>query len=505
MPTSYPTTLPGQVIVHEHYNGDGFTNENSLANAFLTKPDQITPVVTHLFGRESDRFPLTFMTEGQVGGIKRIEINDVQYTYDVMGRMKHGSKIVSTTYVSGDFPGINHTPFYITFEDNWHKVQHTVVSPSGIQARIMERPTMVGSHWVYRLQLHGYDPTAYVPVTELVAGTEWVMSGGANVSESFSHGNESNTQTPGKLRNQIGFLRKSYRWGGNAQNKVVEVQLPTDNGGSTSYWMQFEEYLHYLNWKEACEEYQWYSLYNRKADGTIPLIDPDTNLPIPIGAGLDQQIPNRDTYSFLTYRKIKNTIGDIFSTATDTGKMTIALYTGTGGAEEFDNAMKGEMVNYTQITGDKFIKEAGSQSPGGLMLGGYFTMYRHIDGHEIIVKRLGLLDRGSRATNAPKHPITGKPMTSYDMYFVDQSVYDGMPNLQSVCQVGRQFRRGVVRGMAPMSRMEGISSSEGAFSKLTANDMIATDKDECSVHFMASKGILLRRNTQSFKLTCSLS
>ena len=142
-----------QVLYHDSFNGHGFTNENSLANALLTKPDVITPVITHLAGRESNKFPLTFLTEGQAGGVKPIELNDVQYEWNVMGRMKNSDKLVSTSYSAGDKPGVNNTPFFIVFETNWLKVQHTIVSPNGVQARIQQRPTQVGAHYQYKLQL----------------------------------------------------------------------------------------------------------------------------------------------------------------------------------------------------------------------------------------------------------------------------------------------------------------------------------------------------------------
>lgn len=480
----------GRVIYHDKFDGNGFTNENSLANALLTKPDKLNPVITHLAGEESKKFPLTFMTEGQKGGYKTIELNDIQYEWDVIGRKKKGDKIVSTTYGAGDKPGLGGTPFYVTFESNWLKDQHMVMSPNGVQAQIKGRPTQVGSHWLYKFQLNTANPAAYVPLTELVAGMVWVMVGGAPVSQSFSMGNESNVMMPGKMKNQISILRKSYRWGGNLKNKTVEVQFNV-NGTPTSYWMPFEEWNHMLDWKQDCEEHYWYSEYNRRADGTIALLDDVTGLPIPTGAGIDAQIPNRDTFSFLTYKKIKETVGDVMYGATDTGAMKVILYTGIGGLEEFSDAMSDKATGFTQIIGDKFVKGEGRN----LMLTGFFTAFEHIDGHVIEVRHLPLLDYGSRAENAPKHPVSGKPITSYDMYFVDQSMYDGEPNVQMVTEKGRSQIRKMIKGMAPM----GVNESSGN------SEYIATEKDEASVHFLSAKGVCIRRNNHCFKLSCSLS
>lgn len=482
-----------RVLYHDTFDGRGFTNENSLANAMLLKPDKINPVITHLAGQESKRFPLTFMTEGQKGGYKTIELNNIEYYWDVIGRMKHGSKIVSTTYSSGDKPGINFTSFFVTFDTNWLKVQHLVRSPNGVIARVMERPKQVGSHYVYELQLNTSTAADYCALSELQQGMSWVMSGGAPVSAAHSMGNESNVMMPGRLRNQISILRKSYRYGGNLKNKVTEVEFNID-GKKTSYWMPFEEWQHMINWKEVCEEHYWYSTYNRKADGSIAMLDRDTGLPIPTGAGIDAQIPNRDTYSFLTYKKLKETVGDVMYGATDTGTMNVVLYTGIGGMEEFSEAIQEKSLGFNQVMGDKFIKGDGSN----LMLTGFFTKFKHIDGHEVEVRHLPLLDFGSAAENSPKHPITGKPLSSYDMYFLDQSIYDGEPNVLMMSEKGRGMVRGMIKGMAPT----GMKADGSDFSGNT--EYLATEKDENSVHFLSTKGVCIRRNTHCFKLSCSL-
>lgn len=483
-----------RIVYHDRFDSTGFTNENTLARAMLTKPDVINPVITHLSGREDKKFPLTFMTEGQKGGYKTIEVNDIQYEWPTIGKIKNEDRIVSTAYGASDKPGLGGSLFYITTEENYLKDQHTVISPNGIQARVMERGKPVGSgRYQITLQLNGYGPSEYCPLSELQAGAVWAMVGGASVSESFSMGNESNVQTPGKMKNQISILRKSYRWGGNLVNKTVEVQFNV-NGVSTNYWMPFEEWQHMMHWKQSCEEHYWYTKYNRNADGTITMKDLVNQLPIPTGAGVDDQIPNRDTYATLTYKKIKETVGDVMYGATDTGKMDVVLYTGLGGMEEFSEAMADKASGFSQITGDKFVTGSGRN----LMLTGFFTAFEHIDGHVVTVKQLPLLDKGARAANAMKHPVSGRPITSYDMYFVDQSMYDGSPNVQMISQKGRSMRRGVVKGMAPLNMKADGTDFSG-------NDIISTEKDENSIHFLSSKGICIRRNNHCFKLSCNLS
>jgi len=487
---------PAQVLYHDSFDGKGFTNENSLSNAFLTKPDTINPVITHLAGREDNRFPLSFLTEGQRGGYRTIEVNDIQYDWNTFRKLKYSDEIVSTTYLPTDKPGLNNTYFQITFKTNWLKNQHTVESPNGVSARIQGKPVQVGSNYVYTLQLITGDATVYVPNSELLAGVKWVMIGGASVSESLSMGNESNVVMPGKMKNQISILRKSYHLAGNITNKTVEVQFNVE-GKKTSYWIDFERWQHMLAYKQSCEEHYWYSTYNRRADGSIPLKDPDTNLPIPYGAGVLDQIPNKDTYSILTAKKIKTTVADVMYGATDTGNMNIVLYTGEGGAEEFDTAMKNEASGFSLVSnadvGNKFV--GGKPLSHDLVFGSYFTTYRHVDGHTVTVKKIPLFDQGARAEVSPKHPVTGKPLESYRMIFLDQSMYDGEPNVQMVAQKGRSMITGILRGMAATPFDFGGNNERN----------IATEQDKSSVHFLSSKGVCIRRNTHCFELMIDLS
>lgn len=507
------STLQGQresrILVHETFDGNGFTTNNSLSQMRLTKPDQINPVITHLMGKDEDAFPLTFLTEGQAGGNRKIEIQDIEYEWNVMGRLKKSDSVLSTEYSSGDEIGKGGVPFRITFKSNWIKGQHTIHSPEGSQARVHGKPRPVNGGYEYTLQLIYSNATEAVSYAEVLPGVRWSMVGGASVSEAYSSGNESNKQAPAKLKNQISIIRKSFEIGGNVSNRTVEFQFNI-KGKTTSYWMPFEEYQHEIQFKTACEEHLWWSKYNRDSQGRITTIDPDTQLPIPIGAGVDDQIPNRDTYGILTASKIRSTVSDVMYGATDKntpgkGGMEIILYTGIGGMEEFDRAIKEDangLSGWTLLSGnvaDKFVRGSGTHN---LSYGAYFNQYVHINGHIITVKHLPLLDYGGRAENANLHPVSGKPLTSYEMYFVDQSTYDGERNVQMVSQKGRSMIRGIEQGMA-IYKGESFDSYMSYKGNAT-NLNLATDQDKTSIHFMKTLGICIRRNNHCFKLTCDI-
>lgn len=493
----------GRILVHEQFDDKGFTTNNSLAKMRLTKADMLNPVITHLMGAESKKFPLTFLTEGQKGGLRKNSIEDIEYSWAVMSRMKKSDTVVSHEFAVDDTPGIGGTTFRVVFKSQWLKQQHTIHSPNGKQARIQGKPRKVSNGYEYTLTLIYRDKADYCPVSELTPNTRWAMVGGAAVSEAYSSGNESNKQAPGKVKNQISILRKSYEIGGNVSNRTVEFQFNI-NGKSTNYWMPFEEYQHEMEFKEACEEHLWWSTYNRDAQGNITTIDEETGFPIPIGAGINDQIPNQDTYGILTVQKLHNTVSDVLYGATDTGNMDIVLFTGVGGTREFDKAIKSDANGsggWRLLEGaaaDKFI--TGTPGSHSLAYGAYFSTYRHIDGHTITVKQLPLLDYGGRADNSPKHPIDGLPLSSYEMYFVDMSTYDGERNVQMATQKGRSMIRGVEQGMTLLK-----GGSYGDYNGNAKDLRLATDQDKSAVHFLKTLGVAIRRNTHCFKLSCDLS
>lgn len=467
-------------LYEDIWNADRMTDENSLANALLTQPDVLSPVLTHLAGREDKRFPLSFLTEG-LGNIKYI--NGTEYNYPVIGPL---NKAVIASKLTGN--GLGHSYFKITFPEKLFVRQYLIETAGGdVQARIMREPEKVSGGYEYTCQLTTPDSNAFI-TPDQVEGKRFSQLF-APVSMSGSRGNESHWVAPSQMHNQISMIRKSYGYEGNAPNRVVNVEFNI-NGKTTKLWYDFEEYQHMLRWKEEVEANFWYSKYNRDANGIIHLKD-DNGKPIPLGSGVLEQIPNLDSYVRLTAKKLKSVVRDAVYGASDAQAMNIILFTGIGGMEEFDNAMKDEVARgmYIKTTDPKsFITGSGRN----LVLGGFFTTYQHVDGHTITVRHLPLFDHGPRALNSDLHPITGLPLESYRMVFLDMSVYDGQPNIQMIGQKGREMVRWAVAGGSIPPGFEG-------------NALRANDIDGATVHFMKAAGIAIRRATNCLHLQCIAS
>jgi hypothetical protein len=470
-------------VLKTYYNDQQMTDTNSLVNALMEKPEELSPIITHLAGREEKKFPLSFMTEG-VGNTRSID--RFEYEYRVKTHEVNVRPVV--TGLSGA-QGANGQLFKVVFPDKFFIFPYTLVSQSGVLARIMDEPKPVSGGYEYTLRLVSPDQ-ASMPAADVAAGALFGMLF-ASVGIDFSRGNASNWTAPGLVRSKIGTVRKSYHMSGNAKDYVAQFELPLKEGSSTKLWMDYEEYRHMLKFKEECEMYYWYGQKTYGSDGVNNMID-ENGQPVLAGPGLFEQIINKDTYSTLTQKKIENVIGDLFYGMTDATDKQVTLFTGIGGAREFDRALRNYYSDsnnaYLRTTEAKFITGSGRS----LGITGYFTSYDHIDGHRVNVVKVPLFDHGPVAQASKKHPETGLPLESYRMTFVDQSSYDGENNLQMINKKGREMLRWCVAGsVVPKGFAE--------------TDTRASDIDGASVHMLKTAGILLRRFDTSLDLQCVAS
>ena len=469
-------------VLKTYYNDAQMTDSNSLANALMERPAELSPIITHLAGREEKKFPLSFLTEG-VGNTRSID--RYEYEYRVKTHEINVRPVISAT--PGAVVGAGGGVFYLTFPDKWFIFPYTLVSQSGVLARIMSEPVADGSGWKYALKIVSPD-TPSVSIADASTGALWGMLY-ANVGIDFSRGNASNWTAPGLVRSKIGTVRKSYHFSGNAKDYVAQFELPLKEGSKTKLWMDYEEYRHMLKFKEECEMYYWYGQKTHDASGVSTMLD-ENGQPVISGPGLLEQVINKDTYSTLTQAKLEETIGDLFYGMTDATDKQVTLYTGIGGAREFDRALKTYYsgIPYLQTTQPYFITGSGRN----LGITGYFTSYQHVDGHHVNVVKSPLFDHGPVAQASKKHPVSGLPLESYRMVFVDQSTYDGENNLQMVNKKGRELLRWCVAGsVVPKG--------------FTETDTRASDIDGASVHMLKTAGILLRRFDTSLDLQCTAS
>lgn len=485
-----------KVINQGRYEDRGYSNEESIAYLQLQKPVEINSFLTYNFGMDDDRFPLTFMTEGQ-GSVGVVDIDTVQWTWKTMGRMKFTDFI---TYApTGSSIGKGGAEFEIHTSTHWFIEQHGLIGPDGkTQLRIQKDLGESAYGYAYIVKLTNPNPDAVVAEDLLKKGKYWSMSD-STVSESYSKGNRSNTMGPGKMQSQLEFYRHSKEIAGNLANVITQYEFKGEGGSTNRLWINEEMRQFNIHMRVLGEERLWIAEYNRMADGTITLKDRDNGKPIPHTSGMLEicRESNYDTYGeYLTLNKLKRTIGDVLDRDTDTGSMNIVLMGGKGFLEDFDEAMKMDAKENGFLTplGEKEIQGSGNN----LEYGAYFRKYKTVDGHTITAKHCSFFDKGTMAEAAKQngylHPRTGYPMTSHQACFIDFSSYNGHQNVRQVRQKGQIYKAKVLKGMTDVPASWGVPDS----------NYIATEIDMSRYEIKGSRGLQVDNSNKMFMLECAL-
>ena len=481
-----------------NFDDRGYSNEETIAHLMLTHPEEINNTLTYTYGMDDDRFPLTFLTEGQ-GSAGTVDIATETWTWKTMGRSRYNDYVIFFD-TANTTPGQGGAMFDVEFATHWLIEQYGLIAPDGItQVRIM-KDLGEGPHggFVYRLKLTNPNPNAFVDPAQLGVGKYWSMTA-PTISASYSKGNRMNSMGPGKMTSQLEYHRYSWEIAGNISNVIVTYQFKTKGGGTTNLWINEEQRQHDIQMRIMDEERLWLAEYNRNVNGEVTLIDPDNGQPIPHTAGMRQicSESNYDTYGeYLTLNKIERTIGDILNKDTDTGTMEVVLMGGKGFMQDFDMAMRNDARSegFATPLGDKMIEDF----EGGLSYGKYFRRYKTVDNHIITVKHLPLLDQGTIAENDKSngniHPRTGLPMSSHQCFLLDMSTYEGTRNIRKVRQKGQVYLSGVLKGLTP------IPPSWGG----VPTNSIATEIDMSRYEIKNTYGLQVNNATKMMHLKCVL-
>ena len=486
-----------RVLSQGKFEDRGYSNEESIAYLQLQKPVEINAFLTYNYGMDDDRFPLSFLTEGQ-GKAGTVDIDTVQWTWSTMGRMKF-TDFVTYFNEANLKPGLGGSEFEVHFATHWFIEQYGLIAPDGkTQVRVQKDLGESAHGYGYILKLVSPNPNAYVDPAMLAKGKYWSMSA-PTVSESYSKGNRSNTMGPGKMTSQLEFQRYSKEIAGNLANVITEYEFKTKGGGTSRLWINEEMRQFNLTMRIMNEERLWMAEYNRNTNGEVLLKDRDNGKPIPHTSGMLEicRESNYDTYGeFLPLQKIKRTIGDVVDRDTDTGTMDIVLMGGKGFLEDFDEAMKIDAKENGFLTplGDKEIQGAGSN----LEYGAYFRKYKTVDGHTVTAKHCSFFDKGTIAEAAKQngdiHPRSGLPITSHQACFIDNSSYDGHRNVRMVRQKGQIYKAKVIEGMTDIPACWGLPNTNHA----------ATEIDMARYEIKSSLGLQVDNSNKMFLLQCKL-
>ena len=463
-------------------------DENMLANALLTKPYEVSTVLSYIFGTYETN-TLDFLTMG-LG--KTLTIENRQYEWPVMIESDKAISIKAAKWqgnviASTDVPGLNGTPIQLWVGEKWFGPGAIVAfDDREFQARIQGEPYQDGSDFVYTLVVADGQPESFIPPSLLAVGCQISREGSA-YEEYSEEADIVNYQTPFKLRNHLTTMRLTYDITGDAYSSVMVIAMKDPKSGKTSYlWSDYQEWRALRQWYETIERYGVYSQYNAHADGTTDLIGTNGR-PVYIGAGILEQIApaNKRYYTKLTTDLLDEFLFDLSYNILGTNERKFVALTGEMGMKEFDRILREKASAYNLID-TKFVTGTGQE----LTLGGQFTTYRMLNGIELTLKHFPMFD--NTVYNRKLHPISGKPLESYRMTFIDIGQRDGEPNLVKVVRKDREMVMWYVGG----------SVAPGAGHAKSITTLRSNAKDGYSVNFLSEQGYMLRYPNSSGELIC---
>lgn len=480
------------VLYRTRYFTD-LVDENMLTNALVTQPHRVSPVISYIFGYFNQGNVIDYITNG-LGNTVTTE--NRLYEWDVM--IEHDKPItilaaqwqgadVDTSSSSTDVPGLAQSTFTLTLPEKWFGPGAIVIfDDKDFQARVVSDPYQDGTNWIYTFVCADGKAESYIDPTLLAAGKQ--VSRLASAYEEYSEEADIfNYQTPFKLRNHLTTIRASYDITGDAYSSVMVVSFRDPiTKKQTNYWADYQEWVAMRQWFERIDMMTMYSRYNADARGVVHLKG-SNGRPVYIGAGLLQQIApaNKTPYTTLTLDLLDTFMSDLSFNIRGMGDRKFLALTGEMGMRELDRVLRAKASSYTLVD-SKFVTGSGQN----LTLGGQFTSYKGLNGIELTLKHFPFYD--NIVHHRKLHPVSGKPLESYRMTFLDISTRDGQPNIRKVVRKDREM----------VMWYTGGSVAPGAGHAKSKSTLRSNAKDGYSVHFLTEQGIMVADPTTCGELYC---
>lgn len=465
------TTLNGLQMYRTKYSSD-LLDENAISQSLLTERHEASNTLSYLFGIE-DHSVLDYLT----GGTGRtMTIENREYQWKVMIEQERPITIEKAedfggTVSESSTSGLGGTPIYIwTAEKRFDAGALIEFDDNNFQARVMGEPVSDGHYYRSTLMTMNNDSSYYIPGQYLLPGSQLSIVGSA-YEEGSKEADIIDYEFPVTLKNQLTIMRKKYEITGSAYASVMVIAMrDPKTKKTTKYWAPWQEWLALRKWYKNMD-YQL--VYGQYSDGSVK---GSTGRPVYTGAGLLQQISpsTRRSYTKLTTSLLQDFLFDISYNTRGLGNRNYVALTGEMGMKEFDRVLREQAATYNLID-TKFVSGSGQN----LTLGGQFTTYKMLNGITLTLKHFPAYD--DTYHHRKLHPVTGKPLESYRMTFLDFGMYDGEPNIVKVVRKGREM---------VMWTVGGALTSNGFVNN--KNQVMSNSYDGYVVNMMAEVGIMVK-------------
>ena len=475
------TVLNGLQLYHRK-TAAGLTDQNMIANLLLTKPFEVSTVLSQIFGgmdTEQSNI-LEYLTRG-MGRIKVIESDNREYKWRVDIDTDLAIPIVkaeynNTTIASTDYPGINNTPISLWLTQKWFGPGAVLAFDNrNYQVRVQGSSVQDGDSFLYTVFMADGNPASYVPPTQLAIGKK-VSREGSAYEEGSEEADIVNYASPFELRNQLTTMRLEYGITRSAATDKMIVAYKNPTSGKVSYmWADYQDWKALRQWYQTIDRFLVYSKYNARPDGTVN-VKGSNGRPVFIGSGMIEQISpsNKRSFTTLTSGLVQDFLSDLSYNKLGKGERKFLGLTGEKGMIAFSKLMENKAASYTMID-SKFVTGSGQE----LVLGGQFVTWKMYNGIELTLRHFPWFD--NTTYNRTLDPITGYPASSWNIIMMDIGLRDGQSNIMKV----------IKKGSENLMWYTGGSIGPGQDMAKSITTMRSNAKDGYTVNFLTEGGIMI--------------
>lgn len=302
------------------------------------------------------------------------------------------------------------------------------VSGPNYQVRILKPAIQHGNGYVYEVLLVTNDQNLFLPDRYLESGTEW-RSVGSSYADGSMDGANVQFGSLITLKDTLGMCRMRKPVSGMIGDEPIMLHIEGELG-MHHVWadrVQLEMF------KEFARKKEFMLILGKSASHHV-----DTNgNPVRYCTSLREKLEgsNIEIYNRLTARMLYDFIADAMKGNLNLDQhRSIVCYTGIWGMEEINRALREELLKATGgvAIGDHFISNASNNkyNPNSLVFGGQFTEYHLPINVTLRVEWMPLYD--DTRLNSDIDPMTGHPIESMRMTFLDVTGDNGVPNIQLV-------------------------------------------------------------------------
>jgi len=443
---------------HKGTYGKDTVESNSLTTNLLKYPEIAKTII-----RQFPQYSISYLVDGLGKFAKEEMIGENAFRWPILGRTNRPSTCTGTN--TGNGAGL--TQFSVEFEENFLNPYDTVRFADGNQAIVMGEPTPTTGGYTFSFKPQSTDPNYAVSAASLTAATT-VNTVGNAFPESSDRGYENHVY-PDWYINYISISRKSKSISGSALTDITWVE----NNGQRLWFFTDEQITRdeFLYQKELKD---WYDVTTMDANGNSTVTD-NQGRPVVTGDGLLRQIDaaNIDTYNgTLTEERITDFLAQL-SLNTGNKSSRWFVFTGTQGKVAFHRAMKDLVYPSGNLIYD-------AQTGEEMNIGVNFTSYNAL-GHTMTLVHNPLFDDPNLHGNNID-PVSGAPVESFRMVFLDMGTTDGVSNIERKVKGAGGIDRGMIVKYIP-----------GMVDPFDQKSMKAANaRDAFTCEYLCESGIIVR-------------